>query len=53
MQVAIADVTVSIGKDQLLFFRGKLGRVLDQLASLLNNLVVMARGQTDIVLERL
>ena len=29
VQVAIADVTVSIWKDKLFFFRGKLGRILD------------------------
>ena len=53
MKVSIADVSVSIWQDKLFFFSRELLRVLDQLASVLHNLVVMAGWQADIVLKSL
>lgn len=53
MEVAIAYMAVSIWQNLLFLFGGKLLGILDKSARFVNNLIVMARWQTDIVLERL
>ena len=51
VKVTITDMTVAIRKDQFSFLSRKLGRALNQSTSFVDNLVIVASRQADIVLE--
>lgn len=53
VEVTVADMPMAIGENKLLLFLGKLRRGLDEGARFVHYLVIVARRQADIVLERL
>ena len=53
VEIAVADMAMAIRQNQLLLLFGEFGGGLDQRAGLVHDLVIVARWQADIVLERL